>query len=112
MVITDLHKLTGPLEIKERDIREIELDHHAIRLVDTIVRLLHDHGLQLVVGIRRGLVLASRERGPEDEVGVERLFHRLDREIVINAAIEDRDAVLPDRLEKEGESHRGPDRFA
>ena len=51
LVITDLHKLTGPLEIKERDIREIELDHHAIRLVDMVVCLLHDHGLQLVVWV-------------------------------------------------------------
>ena len=51
LVVADLHKLSGLLEIEERDIREIKLDHHAIRLVDTIVRLLHDHGLQLVVWV-------------------------------------------------------------
>ncbi len=37
------------------------------------------------------------------------LFHRSDRKIIVNTAIKQRNAVFPDRLEKERECHGSTD---
>ena len=107
--ITDIHQFLCFLEVQQWNSRETEFNHHAIFFWNIIIRLLHNHRFQLIISIIGRFVISSGNSRSENKVRMKSLFHRSDREIIVNTAIKQRNAVFPDRLEKERESHGSTD---
>ena len=106
-----IHQLLGAGKVEQVDVRELELNHHAVILRDVVFRATHHHRLDLFHKVGRG-VGRTGHGGAEDEVGVKFGLDNIHGEVVVDAAVEEWDAIFPNRLEKEGERHRGAHRLA
>ena len=98
--VADIHQFPCFLEIEQRDGGEAEFDHHTFVFGNVVFRFLHDHRFKLVIRVGRRLVVAACHCRAENEVRMESLLHWADREVVIDATVENGDTVFPDRLEK------------
>ena len=104
--VADFHQLLRPVEIEQGNVVEPKPKCHPFFFRNFHLRILHNHGLDLIVPVVRRLFLAARKVRAEDEIRVERLAHGLDREIIIDSAVEKRHFVFPYRFEEQRKGHR------
>ena len=112
-VVADVVQFLEAVEVQQADVVVLEGHDDACRVGDGIVRLLHDHVLELAHEVAfLGLAGVGGHHAADDDVRVEVLLHDVGGEVVVDAAVVGQHAVYLDGLEHEGEAHRGPDGIA
>lgn len=68
---------------------------------------MHNHGFELLIEVVGWFIGRIDNGAAYDKVWMEGVFHRVDGEVVIDAAVEERNTVFANWFEHEGEGHGG-----